>query len=159
MKKLLTLALSMVLVTVILTGCTSSVSNTYKVGTGDTVKVTLDTSDGLKLEDGDDAGCDLVVTEDDETLLMMVFIDEDTYDVYMDLMEHADDTDSIEIIEEGSGDGIKWVFYNFDDGNAAEENNFIVWIKGSDTGLLMGSQESSRTAQRAFDSLSFEIVK
>lgn len=150
MKNFVTLMLSGVLGMILLTGCSTSMSYTYKVGTGDNVKVVLDTSDGLKLEDDDDG---FSVTEDDETILQGIFIDEDTYDLYVELVKIAD---GIENIEEDSANGLTWLFYEFD-GQAGMESNFIVWIDGSDTGVLIASLAGSRGAKKAFNSLTFTV--
>ncbi|MDE6712454.1 MAG: hypothetical protein K2K20_01805 [Lachnospiraceae bacterium] len=150
MKKLAALVLSMVLGMSVLTGCSTSISYTYEVGTGDTVKLALDTSDGLMLENEDDI---FIVTEDDETILQGSFIDEDTYDYYMEMVKIAD---GVENIEEDSANGLTWLFYEFD-GLAGMESNFIVWIDGSDTGVLIASLAGSRGAKKAFNSLTFTV--
>lgn len=150
MKKLAALVLSMVLGMSVLTGCSTSISYTYDVGTGDTVKVTLDTSEGLMLENEDDG---FSVTEDDETILQGIFIDEDTYDYYVEMVKIADGPENI---EEDSANGLTWVFYEFD-GQAGMESNFIVWIDGSDTGVLIASLAGSRGAKKAFNSLTFTV--
>ncbi len=150
MKKFAALVLSGVLVMIVLTGCSTSMSYTYEVGTGDNVEVKLDTSEGLKLENEDDGFC---VTEDDETVLQGIFIDEDTYDMYRNAVEN---TDEAEIIEDDSEDGLTWIFYELD-GNAGTESNYIVWIDGSDTGILMGGLEGSSAAKKAFNSLTFTV--
>lgn len=151
MKNFVALMLSGVLGMILLTGCSTSVSYTYKVGTGDNVKVVLDTSDGLKLENDDDGFS--VTDGDDETILQAIFIDEDTYDLYVEMVKN---TGGAENIEEDSANGLTWLFYEFD-GNAGTESNYIVWIDGSDTGIIMGSLEGSRTAKKAFNSLSFTV--
>lgn len=150
MKKLAALVLSMVLGMSVLTGCSTSISYTYEVGTGDTVKLVLDTSDGLMLENEDDI---FIVTEDDETILQGSFIDEDTYDYYMEMVKIAD---GVENIEEDSANGLTWLLYEFD-GLAGMESNFIVWIDGSDTGVLIASLAGSRGAKKAFNSLTFTV--
>lgn len=150
MKKLAALVLSGVLGMIVLTGCTTSMSYTYKVGTGDNIKVELDTSEDLMLESGDDG---FSVTEDDETILQGIFVDEDTYDLYMEMVKYAD---GVEIVEEDSANGLTWVLYEFD-GNAGMESNYIVWIDGSDTGIIMGSLEGTRAAKKAFNSLTFTV--
>lgn len=150
MKKFAALMLGGVLGMIVLTGCTTSMSYTYSVGTGDNVKVVLDTSDGLKLENDDDG---FSVTEDDETILQGIFIDEDTYDFYLEMVKNANGSENI---EEDSANGLTWLFYEFD-GNAGKESNYIVWIDGSDTGIIMGSLEGSRAAKKAFNSLTFTV--
>lgn len=154
MKKFAALMLGGALGMIVLTGCSTSMSYTYKVGTGDNVEVKLDTSEDLvlknELESGDDGFC---VTEDDETILQGIFIDEDTYDFYVEMVKIAD---GVENIEEDSANGLTWLFYEFD-GQAGMESNYIVWIDGSDTGIIMNSLEGSRAAKKAFNSLTFTV--
>ncbi len=87
MKKFAALMLGGVLGMIVLTGCTTSMSYTYNVGTGDSGKAELDTSEGLKMET-EDEGCSM--REDDETILQGIFIDEDTYDFYVEMVKIAD---------------------------------------------------------------------
>lgn len=153
MKKLrkgFMVVICMLFMVLALAGCSTSMSYVIEVETGDDVEVKLDTGEGLLLnfEDGR-----FSVTEDDDMILQGLFIDEDTYEAYKNLAE-TDDT--LEIIEEDSANGITWIFYNFD-GASGMESNFIVWIDGSDTGMLIGSLEDSDVAKEAFDSLSFSV--
>lgn len=150
MKKLAAMVLSGVLGMIVLTGCSTSMSYTYKVGTGDNVEVKLDTSEGLMLENEDEG---FSVTEDDETILQGIFIDEDTYDFYVEMVKIAD---GVENIEEDSANGLTWLYYEFD-GNAGKESNYVAWIDGSDTGIIMGGIEGSRAAKKAFNSLTFTV--
>lgn len=150
MKKFAALMLGGILGMIVLTGCTTSMSYTYNVGTGDNVTVVLDTSDGLKLENDDDG---FSVTEDDETILQGIFIDEDTYDFYLEMVKNADGPENL---EEDSANGLTWLYYEFD-GNAGKESNYVAWIDGSDTGIIMGGLEGSRAAKKAFNSLTFTV--
>lgn len=150
MKKFAALMLGGVLGMIVLTGCSSSMSYTYNVGTGDSVKVELDTSEGLKLESEDEG---FSVTEDDETILQGIFIDEDTYDFYVEMMKNADGPENI---EEDSANGLTWLYWEFD-GQAGTESNYVAWIDGSDTGIIMGGLEGSRAAKKAFNSLTFTV--
>ena len=102
------------------------------------------------LESGDEG---FRVTEDDETILQGIFVDEDTYDLYMEIVKYAD---GVEVVEDDSANGLTWVLYEFD-GNAGMESNYIVWIDGSDTGIIMGSLEGTRAAKKAFNSLTFTV--
>lgn len=150
MKKFAMLAFCTILGIMILTGCTTSISYTYKVETGDNVKVTLDTTDGLMLENEDDI---LVITRDDETILQGTFCNIYLCDTYADLMRNDD---SIKIIEEDSANGITWLMCTLD-GAAGKEIDIVVWIDGSDTGLLLASLEDEDITEEAFDSLTFTI--
>lgn len=150
MKKFAALMLGGVLGMIVLTGCTTSMSYTYNVGTGDSVKVELDTSEGLVLENEDEG---FSVTEDDETILQGIFIDEDTYDFYVEMMKNADGPENI---EEDSANGLTWLYWEFD-GQAGTESNYVAWIDGSDTGIIMGGLEGPRAAKKAFNSLTFTV--
>lgn len=150
-KKCAALALSAVLAMTLLTGCTTSVSRTYEVATGDTVEVTLDTTDNdFSLVEEDNV---LMITEDDDTILSGSFVYQEICDVYEEMIK-ADDT--IEIIEEDSANGLTWLFYNFD-GLSGLESNFIVWIDGSNTGVLLASLQDPDDAKEAFECLTFSI--
>ena len=61
MKKIIALALAAVTSMVVFAGCTTCMSYTFNVETGDAVKVELDTTDGLKLSQNDGT---FVVTKD-----------------------------------------------------------------------------------------------
>lgn len=148
-----------------LTGCSESTSLTYDVRTGDTVEVTLDTSEGFQLEDADDIAWEdyegwgdrdsFYVMKDDAMILWGIFFDSEEYETYQDIYESHG-----EIIEENSADGITWIFYGVD--GVIETGSvrcFMVWLDGSDTGIWMGVGNSidSDTAKTSFDSLTFSI--
>ncbi|MDE6742757.1 MAG: hypothetical protein K2J95_02635 [Lachnospiraceae bacterium] len=141
----LTPVICVMVIILALTSCASSMSVTCNVGTGDTIKVTLDTSEGFMLEGADDYG--FYVTQDDDKIFQAAFVDEDDYEAY----KHALD-DLVEIIEEDSANGITWTSYNLDG-----RSSFIVWINGSDTGLVMGGMEDYDTEKKVFDSLTFSV--
>lgn len=134
-----------------LAGCSTSMSYVYEVETGDDVEVKLDTGEGLLLNDEDGS---FSVTEDDDTILQGSFVDEDAYEAYKSLYETADNV--VEVIEEDSANGISWILY-YVDGRAGMECDFIIWIDGSDTGVIMASLEDPDVAKEAFDSLSFSV--
>lgn len=147
----LTPVICVMVIILVLTGCTSSMSVTFNVGTGDTIKVTLDTSEGFMLEEVDDEA--FIVTENGDTICKAVFLDEDDYEhrKYM-----YDNMERIEIIEEGSGDGLTWTLYNVD--LVPYGRTFIVWIDGSNTGLSIGSSEEySEYCVKVFNSLTFSV--
>ncbi|MDE6712456.1 MAG: hypothetical protein K2K20_01815 [Lachnospiraceae bacterium] len=150
-SKGLTTVLCVMVFILALTSCASSMSVTCNVGTGDTIKVTLDTSEGFMLEEVDDDH--FAVTENGDTVCKAVFFDEDDYEhrKYM-----YDNMERIEIIEEGSGDGLTWTLYNIDLTNCGR--TYIVWIDGSNTGLELGSSEEySEYCEKVFNSLTFSV--
>lgn len=127
---------------------TSSKSYTFSVETGDRIQITLDTSDGYSLSQKDGV---FSVASGEETILQGVFLLEETYDQYMELSET---TDSMIILEENERDDVSYLFYEFV-GETGTENNFVIFVKGSHTGVLIGSLSGKDAAKAAFDHLSF----
>lgn len=133
-----------------LCGCStsSSMSLTFKVGTGDNIKVTLDTSGGLRLSQADGG---YAVKEGEETVLQAFFVEQAVYQQYMDAVTTQE---GVVINRQESENGITFLAYSFD-GAAGMENNYIIWIDGSATGMVAASLAGQETADRAFQSLSF----
>ena len=143
-SKVLTTVLCAMVIILALTGCASSMDLT-SVWAEDTVEVTLDDSEGLML-----ATEVFDVMEDGAPILRGMLTNVDICETDKNMLE-ADDT--AEIIEEGSANGITWILYNIDD----TECRFIVWIDGSETGMILSSVEDPDTAKKAFNSLTFSV--
>ncbi|NLC78986.1 MAG: hypothetical protein GX683_04595, partial [Ruminococcaceae bacterium] len=79
MKKVLSIALILILALALFAGCSSSKSYTFDVSTGDKIKITLDTSDGLDLSQ---LNGQFWVSRDGVDIITGVFIDSATYDTY-----------------------------------------------------------------------------
>lgn len=130
-----------------LVGCQThtSKSYTFNVETGDTIQIELETGDGYDLlqEDGS-----FTVKKDDETILQGIFLTEDMLDQY----ENAVETDEDVTMKKDYHD---YIYYEYD-GQTGQEYNFIVKVKESQTGLLIGSTTGCQEAQEAFQRLSFE---
>lgn len=143
-SKGLTTVLCVMVIILALTGCASSMD---MVGfwAEDTVEVTLDTSEGLMLM----SEC-FNVMEDGDSILRGMVTNVDVCETDKTMLE-ADDM--AEFIEEGSANDITWILYNVDD----TECHFIVWIDGSDTGMILTSGEDPDTAKKAFNSLTFSV--
>jgi hypothetical protein len=56
-------------------------------------------------------------------------------------------------LDKGNGDGIKYVFWNYDD----KEYNYVILIKGSETGIILGNNVSRETAEEVFSRLKFDL--
>lgn len=127
--------------------CTSSTSKSYtfNVQTGDTIKVKLDTSNGLSLSQQDGQ---FTVMKDEETILQGTFIDETGYNNYLDIKGQQ----GMRVLEDTEKDGNTYYMYEIE-GKAGTEDNFVVWIKDSKTGMLIGSLAGQETAKEAFESL------
>lgn len=128
------------------TGCTTTKSFTYSVDTGDSIEITLDTSDGHDLS----SDLPFTVSKDGETLSQGTFIQGSYYEEYVDL---AKTDSSCEVLDEGSDSDIEYVFYSYND----SEYDYVINIKDSDTALVLGNQNSQSEAEECFKLLTFSI--
>ena len=131
-----------------LTGCTKSKSYTFTVETGDKIKVELNTTDGYDLS----SDLPFTISKDGETLSQGTFITVSYYEQYV----NAAKTDSLaKVIKESSTDDIEYVFYSYND----SEYNYVIKVKNSNTGILLGNQNSREDAEKCFELLRFSLEK
>ncbi|MBP3707915.1 MAG: hypothetical protein J6J36_04840 [Clostridia bacterium] len=143
------------LMLVLLTGCDSSSNGvktsksfTYNVETGDKVKLTLDTSDNYDLT----SSLPFTISKDDEDLTKGIFLTEGTHEYYKNATKQGS---NVKIIDSGSKDGIDYIFYNYKD----TEFNYVIKIKDSNTGILLGNNVSEESAKECFNRLEIECEK
>lgn len=149
-KKALPLLLLCAIIMAMCCGCTSSMSYTFNVETGDKVAVKLDTSDGYKLlEDSHFA-----VEKDDNTILEGAFIMADACDEYEALTR---ETDTAEILEESSRSDCDYIFSSATHSDGSVEYDYIIRLPGEKTGILIGSMASESEAKAAFERLTFSM--
>lgn len=154
MKKF-TKILSMLLISVmlvLLTGCgsssdgvRSSKSYTYNVETGDSIKITLDTRDDYDIT----SSLPFTISKDDEDLTKGIFLTETNYQYYKKATESGA---NVKVIDSGSNDNIDYIFYNYND----TEFNYVIKVKDSKTGILLGNNVSEESAKECFDRLEIE---
>ncbi len=123
----------------------SNLSLTFNVNTGDKIKVTLDTTSGLSLTQKDGR---FAVEKDGEPILQGVFVHEDGYNQYLGIKGEQGMT----VLEDTEKDGNPYYMYEIN-GEAGVEDNFIMWIKNSNTGVILASVSGKETAKDAFDKL------
>lgn len=123
----------------------SSKSLTFKVTTGDDVKVTLDTSDGYDL--GSD-GSTFTVSKDGETILQSSWEVPETVEEYMESLE----SEGIytEPIEVGDYSGIAWSA----EGSAGTEYDALLDL-GGDTYAVIASLDPAM--EDVLERLTFEV--
>ena len=148
MKKLIRLLSVIFILTLILTGCTTSKSFIYKVQTGDSVEVKLDTSNGYKLS----SDLPFTISKDNTKLSQGTFITMDGYNQYIELVNN--DTNS-KIIDSGNKNGITYTFYAYNN----SEFNYVIKINNSNTGILLGNPNSQKEAEEIFEKLTFSLEK
>lgn len=146
MKKVfmsLTIAMIMLLT---LTGCTKNKSYTFKVETGDKIKVELNTTDGYDLS----SDLPFTISKDGNKLSQGTFIHGSSYDEYVKVAK----TNSLsKIIDQGSKNDIEYVFYSYNN----SEYNYIIKVKNSNTGILLGNPNSQEEAEKCFELLTFSL--
>ncbi|MGN0272558.1 MAG: hypothetical protein ACI4DL_07360 [Lachnospiraceae bacterium] len=149
-KKMKFLAIPLLLA-VILSACSgkTSKSYTFRVETGDSIKVELDTSEDYDLEQENGR---FMVVNGEETVLEGCFITEETYDQYQSIKSNA----SVEVLKEDKKDENRYFFYKCE-GSGGTEYDYVLWIKGSHTGILMGGLEGQEAAESAFERISFSV--
>lgn len=149
MKKNITTSILAILLTVLmlsLTGCTTNMSLTYNVATGDNITVKLDTTNGYTIES---ESSQFMIKKDDEIISSGMFITLDGYDQYIDA---ANNTSGVEILEKNTKNGIEYTFYSYNN----SQFNYIVKIKNSNTGVLIGNAQSKESAEECFKLLTFK---
>lgn len=147
MKKFQVL-LAMISLSLILVGCTTSKSISYKVETGDTVEIKLNTTDGYDIN----YEIPFKVFKDDEQLSAGEFITENGYDFYIDTVENDEKS---KVLDTGKIDEITYTFYTYDN----SEFNYIIKINDSKTGIILGCDKSKEIAKKVFESLTFKVKK
>lgn len=144
MKRLTALVLVVCMAAALLAGCSSSKSYTFKVSTGDDIKVILDTSEGHELSQEDGT---FYVSLDDEDLIEGIFFEEDVVEEYLDTIPSSDE---VEILAEGSNGYGDYIFYAADD-----EWYYVVMLDGTDTGIGITGFESEKETVECIELLSF----
>lgn len=146
--------LLMIALTAMLMGACSAhtgKSFTFQVETGDRIKIELDTSGGdydLSQEDGHFA-----VEKGKDTVLNGVFLTEKRYEEFTEVKNAT----NVNMLEERV-DGNSYMFYEVD-GEAGIEHDFLIWVKDSHTGVLLGSLAGKEEAKAAFERLEFSVDK
>lgn len=150
MKKMLAALVALVCVLTVLAGCTtsSSMSYTYSVDNGDSVKVTLDTSDKYRIS----SKLPFTITCDGETLTQGTFIQGEAYSEYINAVERDE---KAYVLDSGTKDGNEYEFWVYDN----SEYNYVIRIGGSNTGVLLGNIVSQESAQECFNRLTITAVK
>lgn len=132
-------------------GCSKSFSISYSVNTGDQIKVELDTTDGYGLSDEEGTMC--ILDETDSTVLTGFFIDKNTYTSYLDMVRG---TEGVTILEETTANGVTYTLYNLET-SEMEVNEYVCWVDGSSTGMVLSSLGTIDATKTAFSKLTFFV--
>lgn len=130
----------------------SSSSVIFQIENGDSVKVTLDTTEGYSLLQDDGM---ITVRKDDKDVLNGIFLSSSGFDTYAAAITASSDT----VILKATPESLPTFYLYQFDGAAGMETTFLLKIQGCETGVILASLESLEEAQAAFDRLTFEKVK
>lgn len=138
-----------ILMVLLLSACTKSMSYSFTVETGDKIKVKLDTTDGYSISQKEGT---YTVSLDGTDILTGLFLTEEMYGQYLAAL----DSEEVEILEESEHNGCTYTEYRYT-AQDHTEHNFVCWVTGSSTGVLMGSVEPQQAAEEAFLRLTFSV--
>lgn len=151
LKKFKVLLLS-VCVLLGLTGCNfarkSSVTYTYKVDTGDNIRVTLNTTDKYDLT----SELPFTISKDGEKLTQGAFANAETFDQYSEAVKTDE---KARLIDSGEKNGNKYIFWCYND----TEYNYVVLIGDSKTSIILGNPVSEQSAKECFERLELKYIK
>ena len=145
MNKIISKLVVLGIILLVLTGCTTHKAYTFAVKTGDNIKVKLKTNDGYDIT----SDVPFSIKKDNKTLSNGIFITIDSYDTYV---SNAKNDSKANIIETSSKGDIEYVFYSYSNTDD-NEWNYIIKVKDSKTGLIIGNPNSEKEAKEVFDRL------
>lgn len=139
------------IIIVSLCGCASTtakktVAYTYSVETGDNIVVELDASGNYGLS----SEIPFEISHNGEVISHGIFIYSDYYSEYIETVKN--DSNAI-IIDSGENDSCEYLMWNY----KGEEFNYVMKIKGTDTGLLLGNNVSEESAKECFQRLKITV--
>ncbi len=132
-----------------LAGCGSVhtyMTYTYSVNTGDSVDLKFDTTNGYQIT----SDIPFEISKDGEVLSMGSFIISDGYQMYVDAVSTDENA---KVIETGSTDTCEYLMWNYND----SEFNYVIYIKNSNTGILIGNTVSEESAKEVFGRLQISL--
>ncbi len=133
---------------VLCTACSthSSKAYTFKVNTGESVKIELDTSDGYDIS----SDVPFSISKDGITLGQGTFIKGEAYEQYVKTVK---ENKNAKLLDSGTNDGNKYIFWSYN----GSEYDYAVLLPGGKTGIIIGNAVSEESARKCFERLSFTI--
>ena len=143
MKKIRLILCTLVILLVI-TGCSMSKAAIYKVSTGDTIKIEVETTNGYKLS----STLPFEIKKDDVLQTSGEFITIDGYNEYLQLAN----SDTSTILDRGNTNGMEYTFYSYN----SQEFNYIIKVTDK-TGILLKNTVSKESAEECFNRFNVSI--
>lgn len=121
---------------------------TFKVETGDSIRVNMDTSDKYDIT----SDLPVKISCDGDVLSQGTFIKAEYYDQYAEVVSTDE---KAELIDSGTKDGNKYVYWEY----ANKEYNYVVLIGDSNTGIVLGNNVSQESAKECFERLTINVAE
>lgn len=143
-EKMIACVVSMICIVALVAGCTtrSSVAFTYNINNGDSVKVSVDTSDKYRLS----SDLPFTISHDGVEQAEGSFIQAFAYEEYKNAVESDE---KAQMLDSGSKDGNEYFLWSYDN----KEFNYAILIKDFQTGLLLASTVSEEAVKECFNRL------
>ncbi len=142
MKKIISVACIALCLCLLLTACRTSFSYTFNIENGDRVKVTLDTTNGHKIEQENGQ---FTIIEEGKDSMYGVFLTREMFDAYEETA-----LSSTDVLE--SGDDF-CVFQQ--DGELGRETYILLMVDNSQTGVLLATLQDEAGARTLYSLLTF----
>lgn len=142
LKKAAVYLLSIALVLTVLTGCETSMAFTFSIDNGDSIKVSLDTSDKYKIS----SDVPFEISQDGRALTQGSFIQGEYYEQFVAAIE-ADE--HAKIYDSGTKDGNKYTYWISGD----LQYCYVILVEDSNTGIILVNTISPDSAMEVFNRL------
>lgn len=132
----------------LLSGCSagSSKAFTFSVDTGDSVKVSMDTTGSYDLS----SDVPFVISHEGKTLTQGTFMPAESYAQFVEAIES--DGNAV-LLDSGTKDGNEYIFWSYND----SEFDYAILIDDSDTGIVLGNIVSQESAVECFNRLTISV--
>jgi len=148
MKKSIVFVVGVVLISIMIIGCSTNSSKTYTftVDNGDKIKITLDTSDDYDIS----SDLPFSISCNEEILSRGSFIFGEAYEQYVSVVETDE---KAELLDCGTKGGNEYIFWCYND----SEYNYAILVNNSNTGIIIGNLVSEESAKECFDRLDITV--
>ena len=157
MKRVISAFVLVALLAMMLSGCSTTKSYTFNVSSGDRVKVELETGDGYSIRQSDG---EFTVTKDGNEIFTGRFGLEAQVKQYAEALGKAIGVESCECESIAGKDGFSDITvysYTYSYEKNEPEIDFIVFIDGSNTAVILKGMSEEDNARAAFERLSFAV--
>ncbi len=146
MKRKMCIISAILMVALMVTGCSGKKTRSYTMSNNDKISITLDTSDKFDIS----SDVPFIISRDKEELCKGSFLGLDAYYTELDAAQYDE---YYTIIDSGSDDDIEYTFYSSED-----EYDYLIHLKDSQTAIMLQNDVSEASAKECFARLNFKFT-